>query len=214
MMARTFLDSMDNIEAMIPSSTEFAFSQRSKWMYDVAYKHYKDFGVLKSADLLLSTSTNLFNLASASTQIELENVVHLYVTCTKTTCSSNINNGTLFDEYKIADIYDPVHPNYISFPDEFPDERMLRVFYLAVPALFPTTSSDSTTIIDIDQMAIPAIEYGTVARICKSGQAPDVDLANAYERDYQEECRRLKKSLKNRSRKMMNNPVNYKEWNW
>lgn len=214
MMARTFADMMNNVEAMLPSSTEFSYAQRSKWMYDVAYQNFPDFGVMKSADLLLSTSTNLFNLASASTQIALENVVSLYVTCTKTTCSTNITNATQFDEYKIVDIYDPVRPGYITFHDEFSDERMLRVFFLAIPALFPTTSSDSTTIVDMDPKALNAIEYGTVVRLCKAGQAPDVELANAYTIDYESECRRLKKELKNRNRKMANDPVSYKEWEW
>lgn len=211
---RTFLDSMNNIEAMRPSSTEFTFAQRGKWFYDLAFKHYKDFGILKSADLLLTTSTDVFDITSASTQIALENITKLYVTCTNTTCSSNIEIDTKFDEYEITSIMDPVNPNYVKFSKPFPDQRMLRVFFVAIPALMPATSSDSTTIVDIDQAALNALEYGVMARICKSGDAPDVDLANAYEQDYREEVRRVKVLVRNRSRKMKNDPVSYKEWEW
>lgn len=213
-MPKSFLELMNNIEAMKPTSTEFSFIQRGKWMYDIALKHYRDFGVLKAADLLLTTAVLQYDLTAASTQIDLPNVQHLYVTCTKTTCSTDIEIDTKFDEYTLTDIYDPVNPNYITFPSYFDDERMLRVQYVAIPALFPTTSGDSSTIIDIDEEAFNAIEFGVLARICKAGDAPDVQLANAYEEDYREEVKRLKAALRNRSRKMANDRLSYKEWDW
>jgi hypothetical protein len=213
-MSKTFLDSMNNVEALRPSATEFSYAQRSKWAYDVALRLYHDFGVTKQADYLLSTILKTVDLTAISTQVQIANVQHLFVTCTQTTASTNVTSTQSWDEYALEQYMDPVNPNNVLWGSYFPDERIVRVQYLAYPAIFPTTSSDSTTIIDIDQEAFNAVEYGTLSRICKSGDAPDVQLANAYEQDFQEEVRRLKAMVRNRTRKLANDKVSYREWEW
>jgi len=210
----TCLDVNNSIESLRPSSTEFTFAQRSKWIDEIAKRVYLDVGKMKYSDHLLSTTVKLVDLSTISTQMRIDNVKHIYVTATKTTVSSNATSTTLWNEYDITQIKDVVNTNSIRFSRFFPDERIMRIEYLAIPALFPTTSTDSTSIPDMDDEAKDVLVYGALARICKAGDAPDVQLANQYEQDYREELRRTKVVIRRRERKLMNDPISYQEWNW
>lgn len=213
-MARTFLDMQNNIEALRPSSTEFSYAQRAKWAYDVALRLYHDFGVLKQTDYELTTILRTVDLTAVSTQIQTANVQHIFVTCTRTSDSTNVTSTQAWDEYALEQYMDPVNPNNIMWSNYFVDPVVVRVQYVAYPAPFPSTSADTSSIVDIDQEALNAVEYGTLSRICKSGDAPDVQLANAYEQDFQEEVRRLRAMVRNRTRKMADNKISYREWEW
>jgi hypothetical protein len=208
---KTCLDMMNDIEALRPSSTEFSFTQRAKWFDEIMRRTYRDVGVLKQVDIPITTATLSYDLTAYSTQLELGNIQKIYITTTKTTCSTDITDVSTFDEYNLTQYNDPVEPNNILFKRYFSDERIMRVRYVAVPGSMPATSSDSSTIPDIDPDAIPAIEYAVMSRICKSGDAPDVQMANAYEADYREEMRRLKAMVRTRTRKMRESQINYKE---
>lgn len=210
----TALDIQNGIESLRPSSTEFTFSARAKFCDEVMRKVYKQVGLYKVVDYRLTTSVKSFDLSTCSTQCRIENLANVWVTATKTTISSNCTSTTLWNSYEVPELVDYKNDNTVNFSKYFPDERIVRLRFLAIPALFPTTSTDSTSIPDIDREATDIIKYGVLARICKAGDAPDVDLANAYEQDYREEVRRVKVLVRNRSRKMKNDPVSYKEWEW
>lgn len=210
----TCLDIQNAIEAMKPSSTEFSFVQRGKWINDVCKQIYHDVGVYKTNDYRLSTILRAIDLSTISTQIRVENVVNLWVTATKTTISSNITSTQSWLSYDVSNITDLVMDNRVLFPSYFADERMVRVKYLAIPALFPTTSTDSTSIPDIQDEAVNAVKYGALIKICKAGDAPDVQLANAYTHDFREEMKRCKNNERLKHRKTDPDALSYKEWNW
>jgi hypothetical protein len=211
---KTCLDIQNDMESMLPSCVEHTYPVRANWCDASMLRMYRGVGVLKVGDVLLTTAVRSYDLTAISTQIELMNVGKVYVTSTKTTCSTDITLDSKFNEYELRDVRDASNPNYVTFSKFFPDERMMRVQYLAIPALFPTTSSDSTSIPDIDPEAISALEYSVLARMCKSGSAPVVGLANAYESDYREEMKRLKVVFRKRTNKSNADVVSYQEWNW
>jgi len=210
----TCLDVSNAIESLRPSSTEFLFATRQKWIDEICKRTYHDIGKVKYSDYLLTTAMKAVSLSTVSTQLRIDNVIHIYVTATKTTISSNATSTTLWNEYEIENIKDPVNTNSILFSRYFSDERLMRVQYLPIPALFPGTSTDSTSVPDIDDEATNVLIYGTLARICKAGDAPDVQLANQYESDYREELKRCKVVMRKRTNKLSNDKISYQEWNW
>lgn len=210
----TCLQIHNGVEALRPASTEFSYAQRSLWAWEVCRQIYKDVGVYKTADYRLTTALKHIDLSTMSTQIKIENVQKFWVTSTKTTASSNVTSTQSWEEYKITAIKDPVNVNTVQFGSYFPDERIVRVKYLAYPALFPTTSTDSTSIPDIDDEATNVIKYGLMVKILKAGDAPDVQLANQYTMDFNEEMRRCKTLIRNKNRKTASPRVSYREWEW
>jgi hypothetical protein len=210
-MAETFLQLMNDVEALRPSSTEFTFATRSRWMWQVAKRIYFDLSVTKSQDYLLSTAVNVYDLTTGSTQIRIDNVKKIYITTTETTAINKTTAGQDWDEWELEDILDPVNVNSIRFKNYWADKHVMRVFYTPIPALFPTTSTDSTTLTDIDDECVAPLKWGTLSMICKAGDAPDVQMANAYEAEYREEMRRLKANMRTRARRMQTGKVNYKE---
>jgi hypothetical protein len=210
-MAETFLNIMNDVEALRPSSTEFSFATRSRWMWQIAKKIYFDLGILKSQDYLLSTTVNFYDLTTGSTQIRIDNVKKIYVTTTETTAINKTTQSQDWTEWKLDDILDPINPNTIRFDNYWGEKHVMRVFYTPIPALFPTTSTDSSTLTDLDDECVSPLKWGTLSMICKAGDAPDVQMANAYEADYREEMRRLKANMRTRTRRMATGKVDYKE---
>lgn len=213
-MAQSCLSVMNAIEAMKPSSTEFTWATRASWCDEICGNIYRDLGVDKVVDYRLTTTLKAIDLSTMSTQIRIDNVQNLWVTSVKTTASSNCTSTTLWDDYAIGDIEDYKNPNTVNFGSYFADERIVRVKYRAIPALFPTSSTDSTSIPDIDQEALDVVKYGVLAILCKAGDAPDVELANAYTNDFESGYRKVKATIKNRSRRTRPQAVSYKEWTW
>lgn len=66
-----------------------------------------------------------------------------------------------------------------------------KLKYQARPTLFSSTN-DSTTYFDIDQDSIMYLQDKVMAKVAKSGNAPDVDLANNYEMDAEEKKRKIR----------------------
>lgn len=88
-----------------------------------------------------------------------------------------------------------IYPAPTSDTDGYP----IRIKYQKRPTLFAST--DSSVQFPLDQDYIDFIRFKVMSRICKSGNSPDIELANNYEADAMEIERKLKlKRARDRSK--------------
>jgi hypothetical protein len=81
------------------------------------------------------------------------------------------------------------------------------------PLVFCTTStSDSTTLLKVDDLLINYIQNKLAAKVCRSGSFPRIDLGNNYEMEAIESLNRAKLNKKQLETRTAKFKRSYKDW--
>ena len=116
----------------------------------------------------------------------------------------NIPNGNRY--------FEGLTGNFGLYPTPTVSGMPVTVKFQARPSLFGFATTDSTTIVPLDQDYVELLEYRTMARIAKSGNSPDIEMANNYTADSIELRRELKFKRANEKMKTSRHRFSYKDW--
>lgn len=161
------------------------------------------------------TSTKLYEFATSSgtaeyvlptTNTKIEHIVEYGLTIQ--TDTNAVTSTTIWGTYSYIGqnevlegnrFYDALNNKFGIYP--VPDNGYTaRIRYREYPTIL-SSSSDSTTVLNLNNDYIKLIKYKALARVAKTGKFPRVDLANNYEMDAKEVERKLKlEAAKNKSR--------------
>lgn len=166
----------------------------------------------------LTTSTvqnqNEYNLPSG---VQVHDIVWMGVSNTTHNSTDVLGTTTAFTEYKYYGLEDSkVGSRYTNFSTQLsisptPDSAYhMKIIYK--PSYY-TSSSDSTTVLNVSNPLLEYIQNKLAARVCKCGSFPRVDLANNYERDAQEKLDVAKTYyFSNRHRWYSKRNTSWKRW--
>ena len=115
------------------------------------------------------------------------------------------------EEFMGNSFYDALEDKIGIFP--VPDKIYpARIRYQPRAAVYSSTDVGLT--LDISEDYIKLIQYKVMAMVAKSGNAPDVDLANNWTADANQVEREMKMDAAKKRRKMAKRNISYKEgWN-
>lgn len=150
---------------------------------------------------------------SMPTDMEFRMIVPNGVVVSDSTAA--VSSTTIFQTYSLAGYDDTLNGRqYYEVPGgsiglyPIPDNGYpVKIRY----QVRPTISTDSTTLLNITDDYVDLIKFRVMSRIAKSGNAPDVELANNYELDARELERRMKVEDAKRDRKEARLVWSYKE---
>jgi len=212
----------NDIDVRLPHS--FTFPQMSVWVNDIQKKVYKYCGIEKTDDITVSSSMAY----TMSTDCRIDNINVVLVS--DATATTAITSTTVWEQYKHYGIdetltgnlyFAPITEHFqssvgfssqLSFYPESTVLRAARVYYTAMPALVGATSSDSTTLIGLDDEYEEVLKAGLMERIAKSGNNPDIELGNNYALEYRSELRRAKMDFYGRKQKTPKTRWGHAEW--
>jgi len=196
----------------------FTEAQKLAWMNDVQRKLNKYIDIEKSYTFLASSSM----VYSLTTDIRMEKITHVYTG--DSTALANISSTTIWQEHEYAGAednltgykyYTPNIENYntTTFSTElalYPNStevRVGRVYYNNILADLTTTVSP-----EFNEEWHDILKYGVMEIVAKSGNAPDVELANNYHQDYMDILKDIKKDNANRKMKLPKMKWSYQDW--
>lgn len=105
--------------------------------------------------------------------------------------------------------YFGIHP----IPTSNDTNHVMRIRYLKPPVTFTTANYSSDTLgIDCDYEE--ALRKGIIAKIAKSGDFPDITMANNWESEHIESYRSLNLRAKQKNQRQRGNKISYKDWEW
>jgi hypothetical protein len=210
-----------DIDGRLPNSNTHA--QKVTWINGIIKKVYRSAG-LEGVQEFVASSSKLYALSTNMRQDKINRVL-----VGNATASSDITSTTIWDEYKYAGFNDALsgqqwfvpnneyypttaYSSQISLYDDSTELRVTRIYYDKTPATLGTAASDSTTIPDLDEEYHDILVYGTCEIVAKSGNAPDIELANNYHTDYLEELRRIRTDRALRKEKIPAKMWQCQEW--
>lgn len=214
---------LNDIDVRLPHS--FTFAQVSVWANDIQKKVYKYCGITKTDDITVSSSM-AYDMA---TDCRIDNISAVLVS--DATATTAITSTSVWEEYKYAGIddilsnnqfYSPITEHFqssVGFSSQvclYPEStviRAARVYYTGIPASIGVSSSDSTTLVGLDDEYEEVLKAGLMERIAKSGNNPDVELGNNYGVEYKTELRRAKFDYYGRKQKTPKTKWGSAEWN-
>jgi hypothetical protein len=120
--------------------------------------------------------------------VRVEDIEWLGVSNTTYNSTDVLGTTTPFNEYKYYGLEDEIQGcRYTNFTSQLsitptPDDAYhMRIIYRPSYAALGVASSDSTTILNLDNPLIEYLQNKLAARVCKSGSFPRIDLGNNYE---------------------------------
>jgi len=211
------------IDARLPNGVSHA--QKVNYFNTVIKKIYRDVP-MESVYQFVASSSMLYDM-STNWRIDKTNRVLV----SNATATTDITSTTLWEEYKYAGFDDELIENQYYTPNEhfqttdaivsssqiglYPEStelRVARVYYDRIPATIGTASSDSTTIPDIEEEYYELLLLGTLELVAKSGNAPDVELANNYYADYRDERKRVRMDKALRKERKRDFGWDWRDW--
>lgn len=108
--------------------------------------------------------------------------------------------------------YEGINRTFGIYPIPLSSGLTIAIKYQKRPDLFGFASTDSTTIVPLDQDYVELLELRTMAKIAKSGNSPDIELANNFDADALEMRRELKFKRANERMKTPRKRFSYKDW--
>ena len=213
---------INDVDARLPNNG-FTEAQKLAWLNDTQRKVAKYLDVELVYEFLASSSMEY----ALSTSIRVENIKRVLVG--DSTAIANISSTTVWGTYKYAGENDILTGNQYYVPNFehynttsfsvglglYPESTEIRVARLYYKTLLPeltTASSSNSPLWNSEWHDI--LKFGLMEIIAKSGNNPDVELANNYHADYVEMLREIKKDT---ARKIYNRPRarwNYQEHTW
>ncbi|MBW2003001.1 MAG: hypothetical protein JRI72_00090 [Deltaproteobacteria bacterium] len=218
----TVIQLLNDIDARLPNS--FTEETKLAWMNDVQRKLTKYFDDIETVYEFVASSSMAYTL---STSIRMDRITHVYTG--DSTAIEDITSTTVWTEhdYLGADdvlegykYYTPTIEHYnttgfntdLGLYPESTEVRVARVFYKTKLTDLTTETSGCTPLFDSEYHDI--LKYGTLEIIAKSGNDPDVELANNYYSDYLEILKEIKKDVAQKKMKTPKFKLSYKEWTW
>jgi hypothetical protein len=217
----TVVNIMADIDARLPNS--YTDTTKLGWMNSVQAKIAKYIEKDAVYEFVASSSVGY----ALSTNIRIENIKTVYTG--DSTAIADISSTTVWKEHKYAGDQDTITGyryalpntatyNTTSFSTEFvlypysTEVRVARVYYETLLSDLSTSASTNEPQFNSEWHDI--LKYGTMEIIAKSGNNPDVELANNYHRDYMEILREIKKDVATRKWKRPRMTFNYENFTW
>ena len=210
-----------DIDVRLPNS--FTEAQKLAWLNDTQRKIAKYLKVDGVHEFVASSSMEY----ALSTNIRIENIKHLY--SGDSTAIAGITSTAVWTEHDYAGADDlmsgykyylPNIPHFNStvlstslclYP-ESTEVRVVRIYYETLLSDLTTASTSNTPLWNSDWHDI--LKYGVMETVAKSGNNPDVDLANNYHREYLEILRDIKKDNMMKKWKRPRMTWNYEKHTW
>jgi len=208
-MAETLQEVLTYIDTLLPNGLTSAMKVtlingevRKVWM-DMTSTNYYNFNTVANQATYTIPSDMEFEMivenglmiANSTLAVSSTTVFETYKYCGP---EDELNSKQFYDALGLIGIY-PVPDN--GFP--------ARIRYQERPTIFAST--DTAIEFNLDQDYIDLVKFRTMARIAKSGNGPDVELANNYESDARELEARLKMMAAQKRRKISKQRVSYRE---
>ena len=214
---------ISDIDTRYPKAELFTHAQKVGWMNDLQKKIYKDGPVEAVYDFVASSSASY----GLSTSMRIDNIKRFLVS--DATSIATITSTSLWQEYSYAGPNDGLsgyryyRPDREEYPTTAPSSqislypfstsvRVARLYYDKIPATIPTSSSDGAFVPQIDEEYHDIYKYGVMEVVAKSGDYPDVEMANNFRSDFLEELRRIRFDIARRKQKAPKVKIPYKSW--
>lgn len=185
-MAESLQEMLDYIAEVSPNAVNTTTiigyinkEQKKYWDKMTSTKYY---------DFTLSSGTAYYDLPSdCKFEYIRENGLSIYET------TSAIASSDTYDKYSYAGADEEfVDPSYYRFttqlgiyPIPTTSGKYARLWYQARPTLFNSTAG-TTDQFNLDDDWIDFIRYKVISRVYKTGNNPDIEMANNYELEAQE----------------------------
>jgi hypothetical protein len=217
----TTVQLLADINARLPNS--FSTATKLAWMNDVQRKLAK-YLELETVHEFVASSSMTYAL---STSIRMDRITHVYTG--DSTAIANISSTTVWTEHDYAgadDVmegykyYTPTieHYNTTGFSTDlgiFPESteiRVARVYYNTLLTDLTTAAGGVNPTFKTEWHDI--LKFGTLETIAKSGNDPDVELANNYHTEYLGILKEIKKDNAQRKMKTPRFKLSYQDWTW
>jgi len=143
----------------------------------------------------------------------------VYLTQTTYNTTTVVSSTLFYNKYKLRGRLCPLEGSqFFEYTTQLgispvPDDVVyLKVMYRHVPGEY-TSSSDSTTIFDYDSDIMNYLKNKTIARICKAGKFPRLDLGNNYELEAESNLDNARMNWYKMERRRKNqNAISYRDW--
>jgi len=210
MAAKTLQQSLNYINELLPnrinSTTIVTFindEQRKLWQYMTSTKLYETYTVADQA---------LYSLPS---DCDFEMIKPNGVLVATTTDGST---SATFDPYSYVgkddnasdySYYEGLDGTFGILPVPTVTQKPIHIRYQPRPTLFAST--DTAVQYNLDEDYIELVELKVMAKICKMGNNPDVEMGNNYTMDAMELERKMKFRMANKKAKTSRRTVSYRE---
>jgi len=179
--------------------------------------------VIGMADTNTDTNVSIYTLPTGINWNDLRQVLLLAnTTYAATNTSSNLNNSTTrwsevfykgFKDAELAYQYNEINTSQITLLGlSTENKHHLRYKYTPSLSFSITGTSDSTTILEMDNCITHYVQDKLAAKVCRSGAFPQITLGNNYELEASEKLTKVK--LNKRKADLARSPkkVSYQGW--
>jgi hypothetical protein len=188
-------------------------------------KDIKPFTMTTEFSPLSTTLTGCITLTSGVSSYSLPNNVSIqdirkFLVNQSTGAYTSTCNGTSYsykglnDDYEGNCYYDGLNGYFGVFPTPTSDEtgHIVKLRYQIAPTVY--TTSDSTTYLTLDPDYEELLKIKLISKIAKSGDYPDIDMANNWEYESIEKQKTVKLRNKQKQQKQRGDRISYKDWTW
>ena len=210
----TVVQILADIDVRLPNS--FTEAQKLAFCNDIQRKLYPYIDYEQTYDFVASSSMEY----SLSTNIRIDKIKAVYIADSTLATSTTVwqeheyvGAGNTLEgyQYYVPNIehYNTTAVNTIGLYPNSTEERYGRIYYNSLLPALTTTTTPS-----FNEEWHDIIKFGVMEIIAKSGNNPDIELANNYHREYRDMLREIKKATATKKWKRPRYKWNYAEHTW
>lgn len=208
---------VDGLVANVIPATD-KYSYLSEIIEDI--KEYNT--AISVADTNTDTNVSIYGLPAGIGWSDLYQVLLCNTTYAATNTSTNLNNSTTrwtditYKGFKDAELtyqYNEINTSQITIFGLSTENKMhLRFKYNPLLNFSITGTSDSTTILEMDNIITHYVQDKLAAKVCRSGAFPQITLGNNYESEAIEKLAKVKLNKRKADLKRSSKKISYKGW--